>query len=93
MDTLDTVVRDESDRQIIAQACLAPSRNGHLTVEHGKGLVLMAVLYHGARTFECAPQWIVEYAKERDWSVERQAERVRADLVKLLRRNKYRVNR
>lgn len=53
----------------------------------------MAVLYHGARTFECAPQWIVEYAKERDWSVERQAERVRADLVKLLRRNKYRVNR
>ena len=30
---------DESDRQIIAQACLAPSRNGHLTVEHGKGLV------------------------------------------------------
>lgn len=71
-------------RQIFAQAVLPPNRRGRLDNEHAKGLRLLGFLYPGKNTIERIPDWILEAVKNRDPSLGRSAERIRADMLRIL---------
>lgn len=71
-------------RQIFAQAVLPPNRRGRLDNEHAKGLRLLGFFYPGKNTIERIPDWILEAVKHRDPSLGRSAERIRADMLRIL---------
>ena len=75
-----------SCKKILAQAFIAP--DGRLDPEHAKGLRLMALFYPGKSTVLRAPVWVRNMLAYKTRTNEHLAERVRADLAKLIHRHK-----
>lgn len=60
-----------------------------LNPEHAKGLRLFSVFYPGRTTLERISQWIRLEVERRDASLNRSAERIRADLPGMLWKKRY----
>jgi len=76
-------------RRYMAQAFVP--KDGPVNPEHAKGLRLMGLFYPGRTTFARVPEWAKEFLVDRDPDIEHIAERIRADMGKLIER--YRVDR
>ncbi len=76
-------------RRYIAQAFVP--KDGPVNPEHAKGLRLMGLFYPGRTTFARVPEWTKEFLVDRDPDIEHIAERIRADMGKLIQYHREKI--
>lgn len=66
-------------------------KDGPVNPEHAKGLRLMGLFYPGRTTFARVPEWTKEFLVDRDPDIEHIAERIRADMGKLIQYHREKI--